>query len=97
MLHAALILQHGLRNMNTEPTAEQLAERDRILIEFDIEAATKMMPAWLSREGIIAGMHKARLHVVAIDAKLRQESLDWLRENGFRDYKGGPLPDHLPE
>lgn len=97
VLHAALILQHGLRNMSLYPTPEQLEERNRILIEMDVEAANKMMPAWLSEAGIIAGMHKARLHIPAIDDKLRAESLQWLRDNGFKDYKGAPLPDHLPE
>lgn len=97
VLHAALILQHGQRNMNLQPTSEQLAERNRILIEFDVEAAKKMMPAWLSEAGVIAGMHKARLHIPEIDDKLRAESLKWLRDRGFKDYGGAPLPDHLPE
>ncbi len=83
--------------MSTAPTEAELAERNRILTEFDVEAAMRQMPRWMSREGCIAGMHKARLHIPAIDDTLRKESLDWLRENGFKDYMGGPLPDHLPE
>ena len=97
VLHAAMILQHGQRNMTIQPTSEQLAERNRILVEWDVKAARAMMPVWISEEGVIAGMHKARLHIPAIDDKLRAESLQWLRDNGFKDYKGAPLPDHLPE
>lgn len=97
VIHATTILVRGKRIMSTAPTPEELAERNRILTEFDVDAALKQMPTWMSREGCIAGMHKARLHIPAIDDKLRQESLDWLRANGFKDYKGAPLPDHLPE
>ena len=83
--------------MTIQPSPEQLAERDRILRELDIEGAKRMMPAWLSEAGILAGMHKARVHLPHLGDDLRKESLDWLRERGFKDYGGAPLPDHLPE
>lgn len=68
-----------------------IEERNRILREFDVDAAHKMMP-YLSREGVIVGMHKSRMHVAHISKELRLESVEWLRARGFSDLHGLPLP-----
>jgi hypothetical protein len=84
--------------MQTVFTREELIERNRVLIELDVEGARKMMPpdVPMSDMGLIVGMHKTRLHVTSLPRAIRQESLDWLRINGFKDLHGAPLPKELP-
>jgi hypothetical protein len=73
------------------------AERDRILLDLDIKAARRFMPVNMSDEGILVGMHKSRINLPKLPRDKRQESLDWLRQHGFKNYGGGPLPDQLED
>lgn len=84
--------------MQTVFTREELIERNRVLIEMDVAGARKMMPpdSMISDMGLIVGMHKTRVHVASLPRAIRQESLDWLRANGFNDLHGAPLPKELP-
>lgn len=72
-------------------------ERNRILVEWDIDAAVALMGPTASRLGVIVWMHKARINLPHLPEDLRQESLDWLRANGFKDYGGSPLPARLED
>jgi hypothetical protein len=88
--------------MNKEQKLRMLIDLDSMLIDLDIAAVRRFLPTMpdgtpMSDEGLLAGMHKARLHMPAIPRELRQQSLDWLRKNNFRDITGGPLPAELPE
>jgi hypothetical protein len=76
--------------------------RNKILIELDVAAARKVMErageaGGLSNEGILAGMHKSRLHILSIDIELRRASLKWLKMHGYQDYGGGTLPDKVED
>lgn len=76
-------------------------QRLQYLIDLDIEAARQIVPTGpfgepMSDEGLLVGMHKARLHCRDIPMKHRQQSLDWLRANGFKDMYGAPLPTEVP-
>lgn len=84
--------------MQTVFTREELIERNRVLIELDVAGARKMMPPNMpiSDMGLLVGIHKTRVHVVTLPIALRQQSLDWLRANGFNDRHGAPLPKELP-
>lgn len=74
-------------------------ERIQVLCTLDIEGARKMIgkvSEIMSDEGIVVGMHKTRLHSPWIPMYYRQESLAWLRANGFKDIGGAPLPNQVP-
>lgn len=76
------------------------AARNKVLIDLDVAAARKLLgddASHLSNEGILAGMHKARIHVVALDIELRRASLRWLKLHGYLDITGGPLPTDIEE
>lgn len=66
------------------------AERNRILSEMDVDAAQSWVPG-LSREGMLAGLHKARYECRDIAPELRHVSGEWLRARGFCRLYGLPL------
>lgn len=72
-------------------------ERNRILSELDVDTAQSWVPG-LSREGVLAGMHKARYECPDIAPELRHASGVWLRARGFCRLYGLPLlpPGELP-
>ena len=78
-------------------------DRVRVLITLDLAEARRLMTtqgqdiSHLSDQGIILGMHKARLHVPAVPLHLRQESLALLKSLEFRDIYGDPLPERIEE
>lgn len=79
-------------------------DRYRMLIELDLAAARRMVPCMpdgtpMSDDGLLAGLHKTRYHVVALPRALRLASAEWLRANGYSDLRGIPLlpPGELPE
>lgn len=85
---------------NLDDTVARIAERTRILIDLDVPAARKWMDDdvnHLSDEGILWGMHKVRIHATAVPLHLREESLRLLRDAGFSDVHGGPLPDRIEQ
>jgi len=71
---------------------DYIKERNRALVELDIEWARAMMPNARSDAARLIAMHKARMHVPSIDTALRLESVEWLRERGFTDGFKHPLP-----
>lgn len=74
---------------NQDPDTDRI-ERNRILAELDVDAALSWVPG-LSREGILAGMHKARYECPDIAPELRHASGEWLRCMGFSRLRGLPL------
>lgn len=80
-------------------SSDRRQERIAALVNLDIEAARRIDPAiaHLSDEGILVGMHKARLHLGVIPMELRQQSLDFLRAGGWKDMFNAPLPNEVPE
>jgi hypothetical protein len=77
---------------------EWIAERNRIMSEFDVEAGMKMMGC-ADRMVAVMGLHKARYECLAIDDSLRLDSQKWLAENGVRRMTGEPVKigDPLPK
>ncbi|MDE3023266.1 MAG: hypothetical protein KGI54_15705 [Pseudomonadota bacterium] len=73
-------------------------ERNNALINLDMEWAHSQMPR-LSREPLLAGMHKARYEITEIPSELRHASKAWLIENGFKRLNGLEFPqnDLLPD
>ena len=67
------------------------AERRRIMVEFDVDAAQREFPD-LPRAAIIGGLHKARYHATNIPEALRRASEAWLRARGLHDLGGTELP-----
>lgn len=73
----------------------------QMLLDLDIKAAREFCPCMpdgtpMSDEGLLAGLHKTRLHHSEVPLLLREQSLAWLRANGFRDIGGAPLPNEVP-
>lgn len=66
----------------------------KILIDFDVDKAHQFTPQ-LHREGVIAGMHKCRVYAVNVPRALREESLAWLKANGYTGLHGDPLPEAI--
>jgi len=79
-----------------DPDTDRI-ERNRILSDLDVDAAQSWVPG-LSREGLLAGLHKARYECPDIAPELRHASGEWLRARGFFRLYGLPLLpfDDLP-
>lgn len=79
-------------------TPEELAERDRCLIEMDVAGARKQLGSdavHFTEMGMRVGMHKARINLDHLPLHLRQESLQFLRDGGYSNLNGGPLPERI--
>lgn len=42
---------------------------------------------------LLTAIHKARVEMRLLPARFRLESVEWLRENGFKRNTGEPLPE----
>ena len=71
---------------------EYLAERRRALITLDLEWIRKQVGAPNDNEILLVTLHKTRMHTKDIPVKLRLASVEWLREHGYSDMHGLPLP-----
>lgn len=69
----------------------ELAEKLRILAELDVDAALLLAPGPMSREGCLAGLHKARYECIDLAPDLRHASGEWLRARGCCRTYGRPL------
>lgn len=77
-------------------------ERLRIMREFDIEGFKRMVEGAagrIARHGVLVvaeayeiGLHKARFECVQIEARLREESRQWLEERGLSRQRNLPWP-----
>jgi hypothetical protein len=67
-------------------------EMTKVLIDLDLVAARKFLTRDLTDELILVALHRARVHATSVEKHLRLESLEWLREHGFSDLYGMPLP-----
>jgi hypothetical protein len=69
---------------------------DRALAEMDLAALRSILieKGSTSIDGLalVVAVHKVRLERTTIDPKLRLESVEWLRDNGFTRRGGLPLP-----
>jgi hypothetical protein len=64
----------------------------------DVQAMRRAMGqevSHLSDEGILIGMHKVRMHIDAVGIGQRRESLEWLRQRGYKGLLGTPLPNEI--
>lgn len=73
-----------------------MAERDKGLIELDVEWARKTMLPFVPSHPLVylIALHKVRYACTEIPRELRHESAAWLRARGYRDHNNMPL---LPE
>ena len=71
-----------------------LDERDRALIEMDMNYLRRMLPAASNDEVRIMSAHKARYECTTLPNEVRHASRAWLAERGL---KRVDLSDLLPE
>ena len=74
--------------------AQFLAERDKALIDLDMDWARRTMPDVSDDLVRLMALHKARYEVTTLSAELRHTSGQWLRERGLHRFDGTDL---LPE
>ena len=74
--------------------AQFLAERDKALIDLDMDWARRTMPDVSDDLVRLMALHKARYEVTTLPAELRHTSGQWLRERGLSRFDGTDL---LPE
>jgi hypothetical protein len=67
------------------------AERIRIIVELDIEAAKRLFPM-ISDEAVLPMLHKVRYETASASDELRHESRAWLEQNGLHRVHGLPWP-----
>ena len=70
---------------------KELAERNRMAVELDVETARKIYPT-MSIESMLPMLHKLRYEITNIDPALRHESRAWLEQHGLKRYQGLPWP-----
>ena len=71
--------------------AQQLAERDRVLNELDLEGARKILKTSSPDEVVLLSSHTARLECLNISDAKRRESQKWLADRGYKSLKGEPV------
>jgi hypothetical protein len=76
-----------------------LAKRHAALETLDLTYARSQDERGISDEALLIGLHKARVECTAIANKLRLESVEWLRERGYKRMfqQSLPEPGVLPE
>jgi hypothetical protein len=71
---------------------EWIIERDTALLNLDMEWGRKNLSEGVSDEVVITSLHKARVECTSLPDAPRLESIEWLRERGFRRIFGVELP-----
>lgn len=67
-------------------------ERNEALAGLDMDWARKMMPTATDDHVRMMAMHKARVECTDLAPELRNASVEWLRERGYKRMDGGELP-----
>lgn len=74
---------------------ELFDERNRALLNMDVDWAMKQIaeiyPGGISKEALVAGMHKARYECAELPDAPRLESGEWLRMRGLKMLDGGNI------
>lgn len=68
-----------------------LEERNTALVNLDFSFVRKYLPG-INEAAIPVTLHKVRMHVATMPVQLRLESIEWLRQHGYSDMHGLPLP-----
>lgn len=73
-------------------------ERNKALMNLDIDWAKKNIPEITDNFTLLVAMHKARYHCRDIPNELRHESANFLRQHEFNGVKQSLLPEgQLPK
>lgn len=71
--------------------SSEIERRNNALLHLDLNYARELMPD-ATDEVRLLSLHKARVEHIFMPSNLRLESIEWLRERGFKRMHGLALP-----
>lgn len=78
--------------MNADEVQAQLAERNRALLELDMEWAARTWTGTKDPNVWLIAMHKSRYEITSLPDAARHASRAWLEERGYSRFNRIPWP-----